>query len=174
VNDGISFEGKVERWLQRRGATFTERRVRLRGRVAKHGHEVDVHAAFGNGAWRVFAGLSAFMFVTVVLGLALSEDAFTVIGVIGLVGFTIVTIAFAVEQNHIWIECKSGEGTVRRDVVWKLSTQVTDVREERAAWIPKEAWLVARSQFDVDALRFARDHGIRCFVEQSGDIREVV
>ena len=180
MNDGISFEAKVERWLRHRyGAGFTERRSRVQGKIMRHGHEVDVHAEIVNELYKVLATFGALGLVIASLTVLFNIDvAFTVVsGILGGISLVLALVLYN-DPRHLWVECKSGEGTVRRDVVWKLVGQVQDVRAYamtgQPAWYPHDVWLVVRSQFDVDALRLAADHDIRCFVEQAGDIREVV
>jgi|SRR5580692_96738 hypothetical protein len=177
MNDGVTFENAVERWLRKRGARFTEKRVRQRGRVAAHGHEVDVHAIVSNPRWKLTSQLSI---VAAIVGIVVSyADDTNMVAQTALLTFAAIMFVLACVMyfgpRHVWVECKSGDATVRRDVVWKLVNQVEDVRTlQDADWYPSEAWLVARSRFDVDALSFARHHGVRCFIEQAGDIREVV
>lgn len=179
MNDGVSFEAKVERWLRRScGAGFTERRARVQGKHLQHGHEVDVHATIVNDFYKVLAGLAmAGMAVAIVAGLA-KEEVIAVFSLLPSLGAGVFAAVMAADPRHVWVECKSGEGTVRRDVVWKLVGQVQDVRDlygnAPATWYPHDVWLVVRSRFDSDALRLAREHGVRCFVEQAGDIREVI
>ena len=180
MNDGVDFEVQVERWLRRqRGARFTERRVRQRGKIARHGHECDVHATMVSPLW-VLPLITAVASILGCLAMAVSGGDQTlaiVPGVLGVLSVALLAVFFA-DPRHVWIECKSGEGSIKRDVVWKLVGQVDDVRrfagQGGGAWYPSEVWLVARGAFDVDALAFAREAGVRCFVQQSGDIREVV
>ena len=168
MNDGIAFETRVETWLRKhRGAAFTERRARVAGRVASRGHEVDVHAAMRTTLWIPLLAFAVFFgFV------GLTGDNGGVFIAALCVG-TLAIIAAATHRRHLWIEVKSGEANVRRDVVWKLLSQVTDARELRQDWTPSEVWIVARSGFDVDALRFAKESRIRCFVAQGGTIVEI-
>ena len=176
MNDGIAFEATVERWLRKsRGAGFTERRTRQRGRVARHGHECDVHATVISDAWRWWAMVTIFWAIAcIVFGFTDLDGAVIGTGVAGLLSLGAVVLVF-LDPRHVWVECKSGEGSVTREMVWKLVMQVEDVRElVGAQWRPNEAWLVSRAPFDVDALAFARERRVRCFVEQRGDIREVV
>ena len=134
MNNGVSFEGAVERWVVRRGATFTERRVRVGGAVAQHGHEVDVHAVFGSDGWKMTAPPAIAGLFAGILGAAIESVTIAVLGFAVFAVFLIVTGAIASERRHIWIECKSGDGTVRRDVIWKLASQVADVRASAPDW----------------------------------------
>lgn len=174
MNDGIPFERTVESWLHRRGARMTERRVPLRGRVAQRTHECDVHATMIREVWRPAAAIGAF-FAFACIGGGLADELMMslVSGILGLACLVLTTVIF-LDPKHIWVEAKSGEATITRAVVWKLANQLEDVRNAPAAlWYPSEAWIVARSPFDVDALAFAHEHGIRCFQEQRGRIHEV-
>jgi len=176
VNDGVSFEAKVERWLVKRGARFTERRARQRGKIAARGHECDVHATFVSDLWRVAAFVALVCgLASILMGVASDEPVVAVLpGALGIVAVVLLA-SFFLSPAHVWVEVKSGEGTVTRDVVWKLAQQVDDVRRLTSApWYPSAIWLVVRSQFDRDTLAFAREHGVRCFVEQGSDIREVI
>jgi hypothetical protein len=176
-NNGVSFEVKVERWLRRsRGARFTERRARQKGQIARRGHECDVHATMVSGLWPLTAVCAAFCgLACILIGVSGAEAMIAFLpGFLGVV-CVVLTAAFFLDPRHVWVEVKSGETPIKRDVVWKLVGQVSDVRGLTAApWYPSEAWLVSRSYFDIDALAFARAHGVRCFIEQGGDIREVV
>jgi hypothetical protein len=177
VNDGTTFERAVARWLDRAGATTIKRRVRLPGDVAHHGHEVDVFVETVNTVWRFL--LVVGLFSGFVAGVAAVTDLTTFAVTTGFLALvcTLLAITFRLDPKRIWVECKSGELTVRRDVVWKLAGQVEDVRNHalrKGTWYPGEVWIVARSRFDVDALAFAKKNRVRCFLEQSGDIREIV
>jgi hypothetical protein len=177
MNDGKLFEGAVARWLAKSGAAKIERRVRVAGDVAQHGHEVDVRAFLVNPLWKLFMIVGLIAIFMGAVSIAFDAEAFTILS--GIIGSAFVSLAFAfrLDPHRVWIECKSGELTVRRDVVWKLAGQVEDVRRNaltKGTWFPSEAWIVARSRFDVDALQFAKKNKIRCFLEQSGDIREVL
>lgn len=172
MSDGVRFEERVESWLRKeRGARFTERRARLQGRVASRGHEVDVHATARSSLW-VF-----FLLVAIGAGVLGTEPAVDAAATVTLL---LVTAAASVASyalfrpRHFWVECKSGDTNVRRDVVWKLVMQVVDARELRQDWYPSEVWLVSRAGFDVDAIKFARESKIRCFIEERGTFREVV
>ena len=176
MNTGIPFERTVERWLvKQHGAYFTERRAKQRGRVAAHAHECDVHAKVGNDLWHVSALVCAFCVVSCV-GAGIAQEPLAVIAA-GLLGICslVATMTFLFDPKHIWVEVKSGEGTITRATVWKLVNQVEDVRENpTAAWYPHQAWLVSSAPLDRDALAFAREHGVRVFVElQRGELREV-
>ena len=172
-NDGVGFEVKVERWLVRKGAVSTNRRERVPGRVAKNGHECDVHAVFTSSVGPAIVGL-AIAFVTLFVGVVTEMAVIAAAGGTAFVVLFIATGVLATRRTHIWAECKSGDAPVRRDVVWKLAEQLRDVREHGPAWYPAQAWLVSRNGFDVDAIRFARANGVRLFIELSGDIREVI
>ena len=174
MNDGVSFEAKVERWLIKRGALRTERRVRMRGRVAKHGHEVDVHAVFGSNATPTLFVLSLSTSSLLLVGSVTDSPVLGVAGGVLTLIFAVLGLAALLHRSHIWVEAKSGETVVRREVVWKLVQQLKDVRESSPEWYPSQAWLVVRNVLDVETIRFAHEHGIRCFVEQAGDIREVL
>jgi hypothetical protein len=169
MNDGIAFETRVEAWLRKhRGAVFTERRARVAGRVASRGHEVDVHAAVRSTLWMPLLAFGAlFGFI------GLDMDSGPLFLAALMVG-TCAIIAAAAHRRHIWVEAKSGEANIRRDVIWKLVSQVADARELQQDWTPSEVWIVARSGFDVDALKFAKESRIRCFLEQGGTIVEVL
>jgi len=174
MNDGTSFEAKVERWLLKRGALRTERRVRMPGRVAKHGHEVDVHAVFGSNATPALFFASLATTITMFVGFVVDSTPIITLAGVFTFALAILGIGSLLHRAHVWVECKSGETVVRREVIWKLVQQLQDVREASPKWYPSAAWLVVRNVLDVETIRFAHEHGIRCFVEQAGDIREVI
>jgi hypothetical protein len=174
MNDGVSFEVKVERWLLKRGALRTERRVRMPGRVAKHGHEVDVHAVFGSNATPALFFASLATTIVTFVGYVVDSVALGAVAAVLTIVIALLGLAALLHRAHVWVECKSGETVVRREVIWKLVQQLQDVREASPKWYPSAAWLVVRNVLDVETIRFAHEHGIRCFVEQAGDIREVI
>jgi len=175
MNDGVSFENTVERWLRRRGARTAERRAHVRGKIAQRTHEVDVHATVVSEMWKPSAAFALTSLVAMFAGGVIGVGIVCAIGMLMLAGSTVMIFVFLTDPKHVWVECKSGEATITRAVVWKLVGQVDDVREwPHAKWFPHEAWIVSRAPFDVDALAVARDHGVRCFQEQRGQIHEVV
>ena len=168
MNDGIAFETRVETWLRKNhNASFTERRVRIHGRVASRGHEVDVHAAMRTALWMPLAAFAALFGV-----IGLDNESYAIVVAAAIVAIVAIIAAVA-HRRHIWVEVKSGETNVRRDVVWKLMSQVVDARGLQQDWHPSEVWLVSKFGFDVDAIRFAKESRVRCFVAQGGTIVEI-
>lgn len=79
-------------------------------------------------------------------------------------------------KRHVWVECKDRKTTIKRNDIAVLNTAVTNVRddESNAPWKPDEVWLASTSEFDQDAVAFARELRIRCLhVSSDGSIKEV-
>jgi len=175
MNDGQSLERSVERWMRRKGARFTERRVRMPGLVAEWGWECDVHAVLPRPEWRGLLVAAALLGAVSLPGLAL-EPLLGVFMGFGAIVLGVVSMGALFASRHVWIEVKDRTDTVRRDVVLKLNGAIADVRAHpSASWVAEEAWIVTRSGFDRDAVSLARQYGIRCFVYQGhGYLQEVV
>lgn len=63
---------------------------------------------------------------------------------------------------------------VKRDDINKLHAAVQDVKKlERAKRKPDEVWFASTSEFDQDALNFAQEHRIRCFLVDGGTVLKV-
>lgn len=73
--------------------------------------------------------------------------------------------------KHVWVECKNRKSTIKRTDINKLVGAAEDVRALRAnaKWVPDELWFASKqSAYDQDALNFAREKGVRCFVWEKG------
>lgn len=186
---GSEYERRVADYMRGQGAKRVHLRVKKRGETGAHPHEVDVHAEFYSRAWDLGwqaaallaaggtgAAIAAWqspgvaaMFHDLVAetgALAFMPDT----PLLGLIAIMIVSYAAFIAalvgrsraEQHYWIECKDLRRPVKRDAVFKLNSQVSDVRKAAHGWQPSEVWIVSSSGFDPDALAFAAQHGIRC------------
>lgn len=88
----------------------------------------------------------------------------------------LATIAKGQVQQHIWVECKDRKSTIKRRDITQLDVSVTNVRDQdsNADWRPDEVWFASTSDFDQDAIAFARKLRIRCLhVKQDGSVIEL-
>ena len=83
--------------------------------------------------------------------------------------------AWKATKRNIWVECKDRKATIKRTDIIKLADACADVRAfEKAKWKPDEMWFASTSQYDTDAINFARTKGVRCFLKDpSGAFQEL-
>lgn len=168
MNPGEALEVAVERWLQRRFGAKTERRTRQRGAVAERCWEVDVHAVIPR-AWKPAAMASL---LSVVMGSMLAAGDMTSLALLFVfIGSTtgLLALILAAGPRHVWVEAKDRASSVKRVDMIKLVEASRDVQLfGEARWYPQEVWMVSSSDFDRDALNFARARGVRCFLARRG------
>jgi hypothetical protein len=176
------------------GYSKTRRRVPVKGKIADRAYEVDVHgeksnplaqAAFLGGiilaivavlmlfAPSMISGLKSYIESTVARFIpSLAGGSFLVVGVIAIVlGY----LGREKSITHAWVECKDLKRNVKRAHVQKLAASVKDVRDlEEAKWKPTEVMIVSGTDFDSDALAFAREHKFTCYRRSSRGGFEVV
>lgn len=82
---------------------------------------------------------------------------------------------FLLGSEHVWIECKVHR--VKRKHVLKLKDAIDDVKEayddDIAEWEPDEAFIVSPAGFDIDALRLAKKHKIKCYLVEDRKFKEM-
>jgi len=173
MNDGTEFERRVERWLQRSRGAVTQRRSRHPGHIAKWPYECDVQATISPARSMTAFVASAFMFVMSIVCLAADAVDVGAVMMLFAVGIGGASLLASRSSRRIWIECKDRDSSVTRLDVLKLADAVDDVRNGRALWVPTEAWLVSSSRFDRDAVAFARERDVRCWLETPQGFVEV-
>jgi hypothetical protein len=93
------------------------------------------------------------------------------LGALGVAGFVAGRAIERRTRYHVWLQCETR--TITAADVQKLADTVQDVRaRDDRTWTPDHAWLVAPA-FAPDAASLARASGVRCFVRQGGQTREV-
>jgi len=179
---GKSLEREFAKWMKSDlGYSKTELRVPVTGKVSERSYEVDIHGVkhskLMNAIW--IAG-------TALLGLAvyahLAEDeevanvaarivravspdqADNALGILGLGGLILGLWGRSKTKVHTWVECKNQKSNVKRHQIQKLISSVEDVRAlDEPKWRPKNVLLVAATDFDPDALNFAREYQVICY-----------
>lgn len=192
-NTGKDFESAFANWMRRRFGFSCELREQVKGRVAVRGWECDIHGVQHSELWR-WTGWAAV--AALVLGVASTffpdllgdvrgsyEDAGhqveQIIGpsvkglgvlIVGLLVLAVAWVGAKRARRHVWVECKSGKATIKRTDIIKLTEAAEDVRAfEGAPWRPDELWFATRSDYDADALNFAKERGVRCFRATGGE-----
>jgi len=162
--------------------------VICKGKVADRPHQCDLHGIQYSLAFRALTFVGIAVFVLALAALAFPDDlgevkntADTLVAkfdrglvqysllIVGAVAWIVAYVGKWATATHVWVECKNRRGRVKRDDINKLHIAVEDAKEfEEAKWRPDEVWLVSTTEFDQDALNFADEHGIRCYVWQDG------
>lgn len=192
---GVNLEREFEEWMKAKlGYKETERRVPVKGQIADRPYEVDIHGVRFSLKWKMFQGLGLYVMVLGLLMLILPsldprlhEWMENFVGsifprlagygalVFGFAGWVISRIGKQRTITHTWVECKDRKGNVKRAHVQKLNTTVQDVINNRPPkWDPIEVIIVSGTDFDVDALNFAREYGYSCYRRSANGFERVL
>ena len=163
-NDGIDFELDVLHWMRRQlGDGRYEHRQLQRGQVADRPYEVDIHAAIPKRFWPAVICLG--FIVAGILAAFTPSEVGMILSPVVIIAAVIISSVIANSPTHVWAEAKDRGATIKRTDVLKLANAAADVRACGSAnWHPDELWFVSRNGFDLDALNFAREHQVKCFV----------
>ena len=179
---GKSLEREFAKWMKSDlGYSKTYFRTPVKGKVSERSYEVDIHAVKHS---KLMNAISIAGVVLAVLALyayyaddariknlaariihVLSPDhASNALGILGVVGALLGLCGKSKTKVHAWVECKNQKSNVKRHQVQKLISSVRDVRAlEESKWQPKRVLLVSGTDFDADALNFAREYGVTCY-----------
>jgi hypothetical protein len=195
---GKEFEERFARkMVAALGVSKTRRNEPVKGKTAARPWDCDIHGTIESPAanavrWVAIVGYAVSMLAFVypeefeavsTAGQAVEAAAASHfdLNIVGGGVFVLATAAAIVgayakrrTRRHVWVECKDLKRTVKRTDVIKLAKAAEDVRAfDGAEWKPNEVWIASTSNFDADALNFARESGIRCFVDDGGGPVEV-
>lgn len=189
---GRQFEVEVEEWLRRNGYRDTERNVKVRVSEDVKPYECDVHGHSYSAIWIKLRRLGIGWFVLVWIYLLLdagglrtaTERAITTFELsasdaslllIGVIGFVLGMVGKKRTGHHAWVECKNLKGKVSRDHVMKLAHAIELLEAYKSAdWSPRYAMIFSATDFERDALHFARQHSIRCFRRTESGFKELI
>ena len=175
---GSKLEQAFGSWISHKlRYTRTEFRVPVKGKVADRAYEVDIKAEKFDERWDYARRLGITLLALALLSAVfpamrpmrhVMEQAIgTVVPSLApyalfLIGAIATVLGFQGKHRavtHAWVECKDTKTNVKRAQVQKLASSVKDVRDDPSAkWKPDLVVLVAGSDFDADALNFARQH----------------
>ena len=164
------------------GYSKTELRVPVTGKVSERSYEVDIHGIKHNrlmdivGVAGVFvaivAAIAGYMGDPQIEGAArqlvgafdpsLGDSALLIVGIAGAVTGIYGRTRF---RTDAWVECKNQKTNVKRHQIQKVISSVEDVRAvDNPKWKPDRVIMVSGTDFDADALNFAREFGVVCYV----------
>lgn len=181
---GIILERAFGEWMKSElGYTRTKLRIPVKGRVADRNYEVDVYAEKFSRLWD-FLRIVGIVFLVLSLLVILApremldvhrwmEDVIASFApelagygllIFGIAGFLLGYMGKQRSTTHAWVECKDQRGNVKRAQVQKLAAAVQDVRDNREAkWKPDVVIVVSGTDFDADALNFAKEYRFVCY-----------
>ena len=85
--------------------------------------------------------------------------------IIGGIAWVLTKEYFEEKEVHAWVECKNQLSTVKRQQMQKLISSAEDVKAHPdAKWKPDVLMYVSATGFDADALNFAMEYSIECYV----------
>ena len=191
---GVRLERQFAEWMKSDlGYNSTRQRVPVTGKVSDRSYEVDIRAEKFSRAWELARRLGIFLIglaiITYILPTEMEPVRNLMVTIVAsfhpawagsavlVVGSAAVVIAYLGKRRatrFAWVECKDTISNVKRAQIQKLISSVKDVRDsEDAKWKPDVVIMVAGSDFDADALNFAREDNIVCY-RRSGDFFEEV
>ncbi len=186
---GKDFEEYVALYMEAfLGVTRIERNLPVKGKVADRPYDCDVHGIVESRGWRLVSGGSIALFLLGVGAIVIPEHLGDVgstvqeagrqvesalgpetagwgIAILSVIAWVAALLGKKKARRHVWVECKErSKGSIKRTDINKLADAVADVCAFTGAkWRPDEMWLVSSTRFDIDALNFARERGVRCF-----------
>lgn len=93
------------------------------------------------------------------------------LGALSLAGYAVSRVLEQRTRYHVWLQCETRP--VSTADVQDLVDAVDEVkRRSDRAWYPHQAWLIAPAVSDA-AATLARASGVRCFIRDGGQTREV-
>jgi len=179
---GKKLEREFAEWMKSDlGYSKTYLRVPVKGKVSERSYEVDIHAVkhskLMNAFWSV--GIALLLLAvyahyaedTQIENLAarivrtiVPDQAGNALWILGIFGLILGLLGRSKTKVHAWVECKNQKSNVKRHQIQKLISSVKDVRDlEEPKWQPKRVLFVSGTDFDADALNFAREYGVTCY-----------
>lgn len=193
---GMSLEREFSVWMKSHlGYTKTKLRLPVKGKIADRAYEVDIYAEKYSRMWDTLQRLG--IIILILSGFTyffplyretqalrrLMEDLVGQISpawvgsAVFIVGIAALLLAYAGKRKitmYAWVECKDTKTNVKRASVQKLAMSVQDVRDNiTAKWKPDVVILVSGTDFDADALNFAREHRFICYRRSGSTFEEV-
>lgn len=171
VFKGRAFEQEVALWLKQSfGCSQTECNERVLITQNARPYECDIHATKGSvlaGNLRKVAGvvflIALFALFLNYLGLPILFHAIILI-LLSIASFALSFFVKGQREQHVWVECKNLKGNVKRDQINKLVLTVDMARQSQSApWKPDIVLFFSATDYDRDALYFAKRHHIICY-----------
>ncbi len=167
---GTSLERAFGTWLKSQGEYDTVKYNQpLSGKTAQRAYEVDVVGSFEKYD---STKVNTYIAATTAGIIALFYFVFEIKESLGLVALGALAMYLASQHFnkivYVWVECKNQQGTVKRRQMQLFLSNVEDVRaNDNAAWKPDNLMYVAFGGYDADALHFAAEHGVDCYVSKA-------
>jgi hypothetical protein len=184
-NTGKELEQEFASWMRERGYRVEVREL-VKGLVSSRPWECDLHGSRPSRFARAVLGgaLIAIAVCVVILSSHNWSDVTYGGSIVVLVASTWISLLLFAEsklERHVWVECKDRVENVKRDDIVKLKEARKEVMDYFVAvkagrgrgWRPDELWFVTSADYDQDALRHARDQGVRCFRKTGGSFAEI-
>ena len=154
---GKLFEQQVAKFLEKQGWQPTLGQ-HFHGKIAVRKHDCDVFATKTSVGWSLLA-IGCFLLGGV--GIASWSGLFaTDTASLALPSLLVGLFAASKSTRYVWIECKTLQQSIKRDLIMKLKDQFRDAKKAVGSW---ECWLVSTSRFDEDAIAHAKEHGVVCY-----------
>jgi hypothetical protein len=179
---GENLEHEFAHWMKSNlGYSKTEMRVPITGKVSERSYEVDIHAIKHSRLMNSIRILGVILLLlalyahftndeeigniaTRIVRTISPDQAGNALWILGFVGLIGGLWGRSRTKVHAWVECKDQTANVKRHQIQKLISSVEDVRAlEEPKWQPKRVFLVSGTDFDPDALNFAREYEVMCY-----------
>lgn len=150
----------------------------VKGKVSKSFYEVDVlgkrlsaesETKMRNGRYLIFGGIIlAALYLLEMLDI--NGDIFLIIGGLVVVGGLYYTYGKENLYEYVWVECKNLKSKVSRDHINKLNNSATDFHDSKDnEFAFAELIFVSESGYSSEALNFAENHNITCYIPDEKD-----
>ena len=189
---GKRLEREFSEWMKSKlGFAKTKLREPITGKVSERSYEVDIHGIKYSkimiNLWKLgMILLFVALYAIITNDSALEQTAENIVSifdpsfaknallVIGVAGFAIGLYGKKKSKIDVWVECKNQKTNVKRHQIQKLISSVQDVRDlEEHKWNPKEVIMVSGTDFDADALNFAKEYDVSCYRKTETGFEEV-
>ena len=176
VYKGQEFEREVSEWLKKHfDCSRTSRNERVQITLNARPFECDVHAVRGSALKRNLRRLAGVLLLLALIAFLLQRvevvppSYFITFALLGVGCFALSFYVKSRKEQHVWVECKNLKGNVNRDQINKVVMTVSIARQSQSvAWKPDLVLFFSATDYDKDALYFARRNGIACYRKVGG------
>lgn len=181
VFKGRDFEQEVALWLKSNlNCSEAHRNERVQITQNARPYECDVHALKGSSLGHNLRRAAGGFFLIALLPITLKVLGVPVLsyGILFLLASIVcLVLSFLLREQreqHLWVECKNLKGNVNRDQINKVVMTVNLARQsQNVPWKPDVVLFFSATDYDRDALYFAKRNHITCYRKVKSGFKQV-